>query len=223
VEANLQARKGLTLLQHLEEGPVRSRSELGLQILIGNTDFALKGEGASEAWEAMTRARALYDQLEDKSNLGQVLHMQGAHHVARHEYAAALRVAEDMLQLAREQNDAVREAAAHLLMGRSSHFLGEFSRAVKHFERALSVRTSEMNPSRDFFGRTLSADRDQVVALSHLANDLLILGHLDRALAQRNQALALARKTNDPYGLAIALAWASIVDRNRGAEAEHVE
>src|SRR5262245_4985724 len=223
VEANLQARKGLVLLPHLVDGPVRWRSELGLQFLFGETEFALRGEGTSEVWETIVRVRALCDQLEDKSNLGQVLQMQGAHHVARREYAAALRVAEELLQLAREQDHAVRVVYAHQLMGRSSHFLGEFSQAVGHFERALSVRTSEMNPSRDFFGRTLSADRDQVVALSYLANDLLILGHLDRALARRNQALALARKTNDPYALAIALGLASIVDRYCGVLTESFE
>ena len=46
---------------------------------------------------------------------------------------------------------------------------------------------------------------------------MLVLGHLDQAVARRNQALVLARKANHPYGLAIALAWASFVDRLRGA------
>src|SRR5262249_35087035 len=162
----------------------------------------LKGEGASEVWEAIVRARALCDQLEDRSNLGHILHIQGANHVARREYAAALRVAEDMLQLALEQNQPVREGHAHQLMGQSLHFLGDFSRAVGHFERPFSVRNSETNPSRDFFGQTLSADRNQAIALSYLAVDLLVLGHLDQAVARRNQALALARKTNHPYTLA---------------------
>src|SRR5262245_28811695 len=217
VEATLQARKGLALLHHLVDGPVRWRNELGLLNLLGWAELALKGEGASEVWEASTRARALCDQLEDRSSLGDLLRLQGIYHVARGEYAAALRVAEDLLQLAREQNDAGRGAYAHHLMGRSSHWLGEFSRAVGHFERALSIRTSETKPSTDFFGRTLGADADQAIPLSHLAVDLLFLGHLDQAAARRNQALVLARKANHPYALAIALWWAFVVDRHRGA------
>src|SRR5262249_10392418 len=181
VEARLQARKGLALV-NLVDGPVRWRSEFGLQFILGWTEAVLKGEGASEVWEASTRARTLCDQLDDRSNLGDVLGIQGVCLVARREYAAALHVAEDMLQLALEQNHAAREAYAHLTMGRISHWLGEFSRAVGHFERTLSVRTSEMKPSTDFFGRTLSADRDQAVALSHLAYDLLVLGYLDEAI-----------------------------------------
>ena len=220
VEANLQARKGLALLLHLLDGPVRWRSELRLQCILGRTEAALKGEGASEVWEASLRARALCDQLEDRSNLGDVLEMQGVYHVARQEYAAALRVAENILQLALEQNHAVREAYAHQLMGRISHWLGEFSRAVGHFKRMLSVRTSETNPSTDFFGRRTPY---QIVALSYLAVDLLVLGYLDQAVARRNQALVLARKANHPYGLAIALALASLVDRLRGAQATSFE
>ena len=60
--------------------------------------------------------------------------------------------------LALEQNDTAREVRAHQLMGQSSHWLGAFSRAVGHFERTLSVRTSEENPATDLFGRTLVAD-----------------------------------------------------------------
>src|SRR5262249_18857193 len=76
VEATLHARKGLVLLSNLVDGPERWRSELGLQFLLGWTEFALKGEGASEVWETIVRARTLCDQLGDRSNLARVLHMQ---------------------------------------------------------------------------------------------------------------------------------------------------
>jgi predicted ATPase len=152
VEATLQSRKGLALLPNVVDGPVRWRNELGLQILLGWAELALKGEGASEVWEASTRARVLCDQLEDRSILGDVLDMQGIYHVARREYAAGLRVAKDLLQLAREQNHTARKVGAHQLMGRSSRWLGEFSRAVGHFKRALSIQTSEMNPT-DFLAK----------------------------------------------------------------------
>jgi len=117
VETNLQARKGLALLHHLVDGPVRWRNELELQLILAWAEFELKGEGASEVWEASTRARTLCDQLEDRSHLADALNMQGIYYLARREYAAALRVAEDMLQLAREQNHTVREVNAHLIMG----------------------------------------------------------------------------------------------------------
>ena len=223
VEANIQVRKGLLLLSNLVEGPARWRSELGLQVLLGRAEFALKGEGASEVWEAITRARFLCNQLEDRSSLADLLRMQGDHHVARRECAAALHVAEDLLQIAFEQNHPGRKVHAHLLMGRSLHFLGEFSRAAKHFEQAMSVPTFEADPSTDFFGRTLAAGPYQAVALSYLAFDLLVLGYLDQAVVRRNQALALARKVNHPYVLAVALFWVYSVDRLLGEKTTFFE
>src|SRR5262245_34226083 len=218
VEADLQARKGLALLSNLVGGPVRWRNELLLQIILARAGLALKGEGASEVWEALTRARALCDQLADRAKLGLVLQMQADNLVARRECAAALQVGEDALQLAREQNDAVRKLCAEVVLGRSLHWLGEFSRAVGHFERALSVRTSDANPSTD-----LVPGPFQAIALSCLAFDLLVLGHLEQAVARRNQALALARKTKHPYALGVALSWVASVDVLRGAEATYVE
>jgi class 3 adenylate cyclase/tetratricopeptide (TPR) repeat protein len=223
VEASLQSRKGLALTSNVVDGPVRWHSELLLHIILGRTGLALRGEGASEVWEAIIRARALCNQLEDRVNLGLVLQMQADNLVARRECAAALQVGEDALQLAREQNHAVGELCAEAVMGRSLLWLGEFFRAIGHFERALSVRTSEMNPPTDFFGRTQPAGAYQAIALSHLAFDLLVLGHLEQAVARRNQALALARKTKHPYALGVALSWVVSVDQLRGAEATYIE
>jgi predicted ATPase len=52
---------------------------------------------------------------------------------------------------------------------------------------------------------------------------LLILGYLDQAVARRNQSLILARKINNPYRLAVALFWASAVDRLRGQKTTSFE
>src|SRR5215510_12104589 len=80
-----------------------------------------------------------------------------------------------------------------------------------------------MSPGANFLGRPLATDFGQAIPLSHLAFDLLVLGYLDQAVARRNEALMLARKTNHPYVLAIALRWASVVDKHRGAETICVE
>src|SRR5262245_65515664 len=80
-----------------------------------------------------------------------------------------------------------------------------------------------MSPGANFLGRPLATDFGQAIPLSHLAFDLLVLGYLDQAAARRNQALLLARKTNHPYVLAVALALASFVDRLRDLEATALE
>ena len=77
-EAVVQLRKGLALLPALAEGPQRSRQEFELRAALGWALFFLKGEGAPDTGEQFIRARALCDQLGDRSNLGQVLAMQAS-------------------------------------------------------------------------------------------------------------------------------------------------
>jgi tetratricopeptide (TPR) repeat protein len=215
VEAIVQLRKGLALLPSLLDGPDRWRQELELQTVLGWALFTSKGEGAPEAGEAFIRARNLCDHLGDRSSLGRVLHMQGGHYVARAKYAAARLVAEELLQVALERNDAALELQAHQLLGRSLHWLGAVVSAVDQFERALSVRVPEMSDE--------SVDASRVTALSYLAYDLTLLGYLDQAVARRGQALALARQTSRPYSLAVALGWAARVDAFRGSEQSGLE
>ena len=117
VEATRQVQKGLALLSGLVETPERQRKELALQTVLGVAQFRSKGEGALEVGEAFIRAHALCDQLGDRSNLGSVLYMQGSHSIARAQYAVALRLAEEQLNLAKERNDSVLELQAHLSVG----------------------------------------------------------------------------------------------------------
>jgi tetratricopeptide (TPR) repeat protein len=159
VEAGLQLRKGLALVSSLVEGPEPLRQELDLLTTLGSVEIYSKGEGAPTACEAVVRARALCDQLSDRSSLGLVLYMQGGHYVARADYAGALQVAEDLLHVANENNDAAHEMRARLTMGRSLHFLGAFSAAAGHFERLLKVPVPETNERSLWFHPTPLPER----------------------------------------------------------------
>jgi class 3 adenylate cyclase/predicted ATPase len=218
-EAVVQLRKGLALLPSLAQGPQRSRQEFKLRATLGMGLFVLKGEGAPDSGEEFIRARALCDQLGDRSNLGQVLYMQGCHYVARAEYTAARHSAEDLLHLARERRDTAMELRALQVMGRALHWCGAFASAVGCFERVVGVDVSEIQS-----GWSETGKGNKAVALAYLAMDLAILGHLDAAISRCDQALASGRASH-PYGLAIALWTANQVYRYRGAEQialEHV-
>jgi predicted ATPase len=215
VEAVAQARKGLELLPSLLDGPERWRHELALQTVLGWALFTAKGEGAPEAGEPLIRARALCDHLGDRASLGQVLGLQGGHYIARAQHAAARHAAEELLQVALERKDAALELHAHQILGRSLHWLGAVASAVDHLERALRVRVPDTSDE--------SVDVSRTVVLSYLAYDLMLLGHLDQAVARRDQVLALARQLTRPYYFAVALLWAGFVDDLRGAEQSALE
>jgi tetratricopeptide (TPR) repeat protein len=211
-EAVVQLRKGLALLPSLAQGLQRSRQEFKLRAALGMGLFVLKGEGAPDIGEEFIRARALCDQLGDRSNLGRVLYMQGCHYIARAEYTAARHSAEDLLHLAIERRDTALESQALQNMGRTLHWCGAFASAVGCFERVVGVDVSDIQS-----GWSETEKGNKAVALAYLAMDLAILGHLDAAISRCDQALASGRASH-PYGLAIALWAANEVNRYRGAE-----
>jgi predicted ATPase len=215
VEATRQVRKGLALLSSLVESSERQRKELALQATLGWAEFQSKGEGAPEVCEASVRARALCDQLGDRSSLGSVLYMQACHHITRAEFTIARRVAEEQLAVAREHSDPGLEVHAHQNLGRTLHWLGEFASAVAHFEGTLAGHVPEMRHQSLWHP---PADAGRAIALSYLATDLLILGHLDQGMMRSTQGLVLARRVSYPYGLAIALLQAASFNRLRGMD-----
>jgi class 3 adenylate cyclase/tetratricopeptide (TPR) repeat protein len=216
-EAVVQLRKGLALLPALAEGAQRSRQEFELRVGLGWALFFLKGEGASEVEEEVIRARALCDQLGDRSNLGQVLFMQASQYIARAKYTAARQSAEDLLHFAVERRDTALELCALQIMGRILHCRGAFASAVACFERVVGVGAT--NIVSDIQSGWIAGIENgmRTVALAYLGMELAILGHLDEAISRRDEALASGR-ADRPYGLAIALWAACEVDLNRGAE-----
>jgi class 3 adenylate cyclase/predicted ATPase len=214
VEAMAQLGKGLALLPNLVESPERWRHELELQTVLGWTHFHAKGEGVPAAGDALLRARTLSERLGDRSTLSPVLYMQGSHYVARAEYSRARHVTEELLHVAREHGDAALEMHAHQILGRILHWLGAFASAVEHLEDALRVRVTDEHDEHSWY---ILVDASRTVALTYLATDLMILGHLDQAVARSEEALALGKKARRPYALAIALGFAALVNRLRGA------
>jgi tetratricopeptide (TPR) repeat protein len=214
-EAVVQLRKGLALLPALPKGPQCSRQEFQLRAALGWALLFLKGEGAPDTGEQFIRARALCDQLGDRSNLGQVLFMQGCHYIARAEYTAARQSAEDLLHLARERRDTALEVCALHNMGRTLHWCGAFASAVGCFERAVGVGVSDI--VSDLQLGPVRAKAMRTVALAYLGMDLAILGHLDEATSRCDEALASGRG-HRPYSLGLALWAACAVNLNRGAE-----
>ena len=64
-EAVAQLTKGLELLESLPGGPERQRSELDLQLALGQASIAAKGFAAPETGRAYARARELCLELGD--------------------------------------------------------------------------------------------------------------------------------------------------------------
>jgi predicted ATPase len=198
VEALRHLERGLQALAKAPRGVERLRHELDLYLALAAARSSAMGYAAQEAAEAYAEARSLCEELGDRKKLYTVLVGQYAHQTFGGERGAALRTAEEILQLARGHND--REASA--LVGMSLYQLGKLEPAELHIRQSLSPGKSVGDrPPR---GRSYQDGR--VTASMFHAMLLYQLGYPDKADAQKRAALARARSLSHPFTLAFALA-----------------
>jgi predicted ATPase len=209
MESIAQARKGLSLLGGLEDGPERSRAELDLQSTLAWATFHGKGESAPETSPALERCCSLCEQLGERARLGITLYLQASHQLACAQFPAGRKTAEEVLRVAIECNDFGLATMAHEVLGRLFFCDGAFTSARAHFECASRDPPAE---ARDQYQLAASG---RTVALAYLAVVVARLGYLDQAAARRDQALATGRKAH-PNSLSNALLFASILHLERG-------
>jgi class 3 adenylate cyclase/tetratricopeptide (TPR) repeat protein len=201
-EAVTQLRKGLDLIPQVPDGAARQERELGLLMTIGHALMAARGYASPEAGEAFSRARRLSEQLSRPPQRARALGGQFAFRLVRAELEQAERHAGEMRDLGETYDNAKWRAAGAAASGCVCCYLGKFAESRAHYEQWVAL----WDPAYRAVGST--PEDYYVQGLSHLARTLLCLGHVDQALALRNQALAEARRLS-PYTLvsAMCLAW----------------
>ena len=199
-EANNHLRKGLDLLQTLPETLERDRQELDLQTAVGQILLATKGYGAPEVERSYTRALELCQRVGDTGQLASVLTGQWVFHLLRAEYQTTWAIAERLLTLAEAGRRSEFLLEAHVALGMTAIFLGEFVAARHHLELALTFYDSESR--RPFFYDTDLG----VSSLAYLAWALWFLGYPDQALRRSSEGLALARSRERSATLSVAQA-----------------
>jgi tetratricopeptide (TPR) repeat protein len=204
-EAVTQLRKGLDLIPQLPDGAARRELELNLLMMIAHALTAARGYASPEAGEAFSRARGLSEQLNRPPQRARALGGQFAFRLVRAELEQAERHAGEMRALGETYDNAKWRAAGAAASGCVCCYLGKFDESRAYYEQWVAL----WDPSHRTVGST--PEDYYVQGLSHLARTLLCLGHVDQALARRNQAIAEARRLS-PYTLASALCLAWYVD-----------
>ena len=210
-EALAQLTKGLELLSALPDDAERRQQELELRIALGKALIAAKGYAAPETGRAYARARELCHQLGDSSQLFAVLRGQYVFHNVRAELRAARELGEQLLDLARRDQDPAHLVEAHRVLGHTLLFLGEFAAARAQVRQGLALCDPPTNrPDTLLYGQ-----HSGVACLSSAAYGLWFLGFPDRALATSREAVSWAKKLSHPFSLAFALYYGSQVRRLR--------
>ncbi|MBI3303806.1 MAG: AAA family ATPase, partial [Deltaproteobacteria bacterium] len=152
----------LELLKTLPDTPERAQQELRLQTTLGLALAATKGYAAAEVEQVYSRAQELCRQVGETPELFSVLFGLWAFHIVRAEDEAALELAEQLVSLAQNVQDAVPLVAAYFASGETRLVLGEFVSARAHLEQAIAL----YDPQQHDFLVSISAGFDSEMIVS---------------------------------------------------------
>jgi predicted ATPase/DNA-binding SARP family transcriptional activator len=136
---------------------------------------------------------ALYQKLDDKGGIADVLHWLGRQVFRQKDYVEATRLLEQSLELYREADDQYGISMALRGLGDSVRLLKDFERSEKLYEQGLALC------------REIGNKRGASSALNSLGELARLQGDLSRAKALLEESLSLDRETGNELSEAISL------------------
>jgi predicted ATPase/DNA-binding SARP family transcriptional activator len=180
--------------------PDRAREEITLRTSLARGLLALRGY-TQEVEEAYGRALALAEEVGELPRRLPALSSLARFHLYRGEFDKAATVGRQLLDLAKQQDDAGLQVEGHLVVGSNLAFDGDVATGMEHLDRAIALfDRHEYQP-----GPLRLGPISGVVAHTTSAFLLWLLGSPDRAAERAATAVKLARQLNHPITLAYAL------------------
>jgi len=189
----------LEVLSSSPSTPDRVTQEVTLRTSLARALMASKGY-TPEIEEVYARTLELFEG-QQVPQLFPVLRNLASFYNFRGEFDKGSRMAEAILRLADQQQDASMLVEAHLLVGVNLGFVDDLRAGLAHLDKAIAYFRSEPYPA----GRYRLGHNPGVACLTTSAFILWILGHPDRALQRANEAIAVATELEHPPSLAYGL------------------
>jgi predicted ATPase len=222
-EAVLHFEQALRALEHLPEGRQRLEEAVAIRIDLGPVLIAIGSYLAPEVEENYLAAEKLCEQLGESPQLFPVLWTLSRIRNWRGELPAARQLAEQLLSLARREQDSLRLLEAHHTLWSISLDMGELSSAKAYAEQGFALYDRQRHGQ---LGSVYGAHDPGVCSRIHAAKALWLLGYPEQALQTIEAALVMATELSHPYTLWLALTAAIWIHHHRGdgqAAQERVE
>ncbi len=194
-EAIGHCRRGLEALSGMAPSGDRDRSELGLQMALGNALLQVKGWSAAESAEPFVRAGELCRAIGETPETFRVQFASWAFSYVQGDQHRAREFAEQCLTLAKQADDVDLLINAHSAMGHVKFCMGELADARANVERSVALYGADR---REYL--TVRFGRDpKVSALQALGWTLWALGYPDQSLARARENFEFAMGTSHPF------------------------
>ncbi len=190
-EALEQTNRGILLLDSITEATERRTLEMDLMSVRGRAATMIKGYGAPEVAASFARVSELCREIHDVPRRAEALSAIFAYHIARANYPAALKAAEEMEHLgAREM--------AWLSHGTHAYYTGQLERCVDCMTRGIKAYEAFDGP------RPMRGLDAKVACLAWAGMAQLMLGKPDLSRRMMREAIAWARELKFPHTEAFA-------------------
>ncbi len=206
-EAIRHLRKAIILLASQPEGMERELLEIQLQLTLCQSLTAAKGYAHVEVEVAYDRARVLCETTGD-ARLGFALDGLALFALNSGLVERACVVGARMLTIAEQTGDRHLAVSGHFDIGTAETYQGKFASALAHLETGQAL----YSPGQGY--GAIAEDLGPPL-LVWIANDLSILGWLDRAITSSGDAVDMARRLGYPFALANALFFKAFVHWRR--------
>lgn len=211
-EAIGHLKQGLNQLPNIDEPMLRNKSELLLQISLGNSLRAIKGWSTDSVKHAYTRALQLCKESGLDEHILPAVFGLWTWNFVRASLGEAQSLAEHLLKSAENADNSVYNVLAHEALGFTLFAQGKFSAAHTELERSISL----CEDSKAAAYLELSAQDPRVHARSYDSMALWVLGYPDQALRLCGEARRYADASQHPFSEAIARTIGLRVHQLRG-------
>jgi class 3 adenylate cyclase/tetratricopeptide (TPR) repeat protein len=212
--ANLEAialfENALKCLDALPKSSERIPTELEIHMSLGLCSIAVNGYSSEDTRNAFERAYGLSVDGGDDDKETQAIFGLWGHYWMKASHDRAMKLAERLVAKAEEKRDPVLQIVGCRCLGSTLFTLGEFVRARKYLEEAISRQVANVSALTSF------AVDPRIAAQLMLAWNMWILGFPEQARINVLQALAKAVEMADPYTTAFAHYVTSAVHLLRG-------
>lgn len=211
-EAVRHLKQGLDQIPNIDDPMLRNKSELLLQISLGNALRAIKGWSTDSVKHAYTRALQLCKESGLDEHILPAIFGLWTWNFVHASLGEAQALAEHLLDSAERADNSVFRALAHEAVGFTLFAQGKFADAHAELERSISL--CEDSKASEYLD--LSAQDPRVHVRVYDGMTLCLLGHPDRALRMCTEARRYADASQHPFSEAIARTISLRVHQLRG-------
>jgi class 3 adenylate cyclase/tetratricopeptide (TPR) repeat protein len=215
-EAAEHFRRGLQALEDSPPGGDEARERADLLTYRAAALQAAYGYACAGVDEAYAAARSTYERAGNDDRLVVVIRGQWMFHLLRGHYGNALELADEMLALGERGEHPFALAEGHLYRGLVHMYLGQFTLARQHLEKAFDNYRRPELPDQIY-----DAQGDTGVgALAYNAIVLWNLGYPQESLGRSDLSLELAEQVGGQVTRAQAWGMRTMLHLNRGEPTE---